>query len=267
MNARLLFQTWRWQRTRLLLVGIASLAWGALFPFFYAQFSDAVRQLANSGAIPEQLLNFGSGSLFTLPGTISLGFQHPLSLALIGIFAVGAASTAVAGERQRGTLELLLSRPLSRRTLYVSVALALLLIVALIVALILAGMVASAAAQDILDQLDLGRMPLVLLAGILLWGAFASFSLAASVSFDRAGPAMGISLAYLLVNYFLEVLGSLWTDAAWTQQYSLFHHFLPTEILAGSADAGDLLILAVATVLPIVYALIVFPRRDLAAPA
>jgi hypothetical protein len=63
------------------------------------------------------------------------------------------------------------------------------------------------------------------------------------------------------------VLGSLWTDAAWTQQYSLFHHFLPTEILAGSADVADLLILAVATILPIVYALVVFPRRDLAAPA
>jgi ABC-2 type transport system permease protein len=223
--------------------------------------------LANSGAIPEQLLNFGSGSLFTLPGTISLGFQHPLSLALIGIFAVGAASTAVAGERQRGTLELLLSRPLSRRALYASVAVALLLVVALIVALILAGMLLSAASQNIIDQLDLGRMPLVLLSGILLWGAFASFSLAASVSFDRAGPAMGVSLAYLLINYFLEVLGSLWTDAAWTQQYSLFHHFLPTEILAGSADVADLLILAVATILPIVYALAVFPRRDLAAPA
>jgi hypothetical protein len=125
----------------------------------------------------------------------------------------------------------------------------------------------SAAAQNILDQLDLGRMPLVLLSGILLWGAFASFSLAASVSFDRAGPAMGVSLAYLLINYFLEVLGSLWTDAAWTQQYSLFHHFLPTEKLARSADVADLLILAVATILPIVYALAVFPRRDLAAPA
>ncbi len=264
---RLLWQSWRWQRGRVLLVGITSVIWGALFPFFYAQFSDAVRQLANSGAIPAQLLNFGSGSLFTLPGTIALGFQHPLSLALIGIFAVGAASTAIAGERQRGTLELLLSRPLSRRALYVTVAVALLVVVALIVALILAGMLLGAAWQNVLVQLDLSQMPLVLLAAFLLWGAFASFSLAASVSFDRVGPAMGVSLAYLLVNYFFEVLGSLWTDAAWTQEYSLFHHFVPVEILGGKADPVDLAILLVACVVPIVYALIVFPRRDLAAPS
>ncbi len=266
MNLRVLVQTWRWQRTRLLLLGIAAVVWGALFPFFYVQFSDALRQLANSGAIPKELLNFGSGSLFTLPGTIALGFQHPIALALIGVFAVGAAATAVAGERQGGTLELLLSRPISRRTLYVTLTVALLAATCLIVALMLAGMVAGAAFENILSSLDLSQMPLLLLNGFLLWAAFATFSLAASVSFDRTAPALGLSMAYLLVNYFLEILGSLWTDAAWTQEYSLFHHFSPSEILAGRADPADLLILAVASALPVVYALVVFPRRDLAAP-
>ncbi len=267
MNGRLLLQTWRWQRARLLIVGVAAVIWGGLFPLFYVQFSDALRQLAKSGAIPEQLLNFGSGSLFTLPGAITLGFQHPLALALIGIFAVGAASSVVAGERQRGTLEVLLARPISRRGLYVTLAVAMLAVVLLIVGLMLLGMVIGSAMQNVLDELDLALMPLVLLNGFLLWGAFATFALAASVSFDRAGPAMGLSLAYLLINYFLEILGSLWTDAAWTQQYSLFHHFQPGEILAGSLNPLDLLILGVAVVLPIVYALILFPRRDLAAPS
>lgn len=87
------------------------------------------------------------------------------------------------------------------------------------------------------------------------------------MTFDRSGPALGVSLAYLLVNYFLEILGSLWTDAAWTQEYSLFHHFQPVEILSGGLDLADLLLLAIATLLPIVYALVVFPRRDLAAPS
>ena len=65
-------------------------------------------------------MNFGSGSLFTLPGAITLGMQHPLAIAMVGIFAVGAAATAVAGERARGTLEVLLARPISRLTLYLS---------------------------------------------------------------------------------------------------------------------------------------------------
>src|SRR4029079_12264988 len=122
MNGRLLLQTIRWNRTRLVALVIAGFAWGALIPTIYVSFSDALRELANSGAIPEQLLNFGSGSLFTLPGAITLGFQHPLALVFPGIFAVGTTTSAIAGERERGTLEVILARPLSRHTLYLTIA-------------------------------------------------------------------------------------------------------------------------------------------------
>jgi ABC-2 type transport system permease protein len=198
---------------------------------------------------------------------VTLGLQHPLAIAMVGIFAVGATATAIAGERQRGTLEVLLARPISRRGLYASIALALFVVVVIALAAILAGFLAGSALLDLLDELDIGRMPLVLAYGALLWLGFAAFGLAASVSFDRSGPAIGLSLAYLLINYFLEILGSLWTDVAWSQEYSLFHHFQPAEILGGEADPIDFVILTAAIVLPIVYALIVFPRRDLAAPS
>ena len=267
MNLPLFGRTLAWQRARWLIVTIAIFGWGVLIPVIYVAFADAFRDLANSGALPEELMNFGSGSLFTLPGAITLGVQHPLAIAMIGIFAVGATSTAIAGERQRGTLEVLLSRPVSRVTLYLSILIALLLVVAAVLAALMAGFVTGAAVQDVLGDLALEQMPLVWLNGFLLWGAFATFGLAASVSFDRPGPAIGVTLAYLLVNYFFEILGSLWRDADWTQEYSLFHHFQPSEILEGALDPIDLVICGIAFVVPIVYALVVFPRRDLPAPA
>ena len=252
---------------RLLVIVVAGIGWGSLFPIFYSAFSDALRSLANAGTIPKELFNFGSGSLFTLPGALTLGLEHPISLAMLGVFAVGATTGAIAGERQRGTLEVLLARPISRRTLYITVAVALLAVIGLVLAAILAGMAIGAATQGLLDQIDLGQLPLVWANGLLLWGALAAFGLATSVSFDRTGPALGLTMAYVLVNYFLEILGSLLTDAAWTQKYSLFHHFQPGQILTGKADALDFFILAVAVVIPVVYALIAFPRRDLAAPS
>jgi ABC-2 type transport system permease protein len=267
MNLRVFLQTLRWQRGRLLIVLLAAFGWGMLGPVFYEAFSDAMRQLAESGAIPRQLLNFGSGSMFTLPGTFTLMTQHPLALAMIGIFAIGATSTAIAGERQRGTLEILLARPISRITLYVTIAVALLLPVLLVFSAILGGFGTSSALLGIADEIETERMPLVVLNGFLLWAAFATFGLAASVTFDRSAPAIGLSLAYLLVNYFLEILGSLWTDVAWSQQYSLFHHFQPGKILTGELDPLDLAIVGAAALIPIVYALMVFPRRDLAAPS
>ncbi len=132
---------------------------------------------------------------------------------------------------------------------------------------ILGGMVGSAAALGLSNELDLGGLPLLVLNGFGMWAAFTAFGLAASVTFDRPGPAIGLTLAWLLVHYFLEILGSLWTDAAWTQDYSLLHHFNPGEILTGRLAPLDLVIVFAAAMVPLIYALIVFPRRDLAAPA
>jgi ABC-2 type transport system permease protein len=267
VNLPLFARTLAWQRTRWIIVTIAIFGWGVLIPVFYSAFSEMIRDLANSGAFPEELMNFGSGSMFTLPGSITIGTQHPLAIAMLAIFAVGATATAVAGERQRGTLEVLLARPVSRVTVYLSILVGLLLVVALVLAALIGGFIAGSAIQGVIDELPLEHVPMLWLNGFLLWGAFATFGLAASVSFDRPGPAIGLTLAYLLVNYFFEILGSLWREAEWTQEYSLFHHFQPTEILDGALDPIDLVILGIAFVIPIVYALVVFPRRDLAAPA
>ena len=267
MSARLFLQTLRWQRIKLIVIVLAGFAWGTIMPVVYDAFDELIKDMASSGGIPEQMFNLGSGSLFNLPGTITIGLQHPLALAMLGIFAVGAGATAVAGERARGTLEVLLARPISRTTLYVTILLALLTAVLLVLLAILGGMVAGTAAVGLLDELDLSQMPLVVLNGFGLWAAFTTFSMAMSITFDRPGPAIGLSLAWLLIHYFFEILGSLWTDVAWTQEYSLLHHFNPAEILTGNLDPIDLVIVFAAAVIPVIYALLVFPKRDLAAPA
>lgn len=161
----------------------------------------------------------------------------------------------------------LTSRPISRRELYTTLMAAAVILVGLIVAASLVGQVVGLAIQGLTGEVSLGWMPLVFLNGLLLWSAFAAFGMAASVSVDRQSPALGLTMAYVLINYFLEILGSLWRDVEWSQQYSLFHHFNPGKILEGVADPLDFALLAVATLVPVVYALIVFPRRDLAAPS
>ena len=267
MSPPLLVQTWRSQAVRFVLLAAAAAAWGWLIFFLYSVFSPSLREFIQGNPLMEQFSQFGSGDFFSVPGSVTLGLQHPLAIAIMAIVAVGSSATAIAGERRDGTLEVLLARPLSRRGLYLTILIALLVLVALLLAAFLAGQAVGLAIHGLDGEIDLGALPLVWLNGLLLWGAFTTFGLAASVSFDRPGPAIGLSLAYLMLAYFLEILGSFWTDAEWTQEYSLIHHFQPGEILTGSADPLDFVILAVATILPIVYALVVFPRRDLAAPS
>jgi ABC-2 type transport system permease protein len=267
VNLTLLVQTWRWQLLRFAILLVVAFGWGWLIVFIYTTFSPLVREMMEGNPMLEQFSQFGSGNFFSVPGVLTLGFQHPFLIAIVGVIAAGSSATAVAGERQRGTLEVLLARPLSRRTTYVSILVAILVLVALLVLATMLGMVIGLNVHGLVAEIDLAAMPLLFVNGALLWAAFAAFGLAASVTFDRTGPALGLSIGFLVLNYFVEVLGSLWTDVDWSQEYSLFHHFQAEEILTGAADPLDFVIVGLAVLLPIAYALIVFPRRDLAAPS
>ena len=183
------------------------------------------------------------------------------------MFAVGFSTSAVAGERQRGTLEVVLARPISRRTHYLTLLAASFGFVAITIAALLAGSVGGSTFAGVIGELTVGNVPLLWLNGVLLFGSFAAIGLAASVSFDRLAPALGLTLGFVVVMYFLDVLGSLWPDAQILQPYSLFHYLKAKAVLTGMAEPADFAVLAEVIVVAILWALAIFPRRDLAAPS
>ena len=267
MNRVLFAHLWRSQRTKLLIVCVAMAAWNTFLPVIYQSFGVQMKTLVDSGVIPKQLTNFGGGDVFSLAGAIALGYVHPISIILVSIFAIGFATSAVAGERQRGTLEVLLARPLSRTTLYVTILAAVLSFIALVLAAASVGTVIGSTLVGVIGELAIDRLPMLWLNGMLLWGAFGAIALAASVSFDRLTPALGVTVAIVIVSYFLDILGSLWPDAQGLQPYSLFHYLASRDVLTGTVNLGGLAILAAVGAVAIGVALVVFPRRDLAAPS
>ncbi|HET7703152.1 MAG TPA: ABC transporter permease subunit [Candidatus Limnocylindrales bacterium] len=267
MSAALFGHLWRSQRTKLLVVAVAMAAWNAFLPVIYNAFGSQMQALVDSGIIPRQLADFGGADVFSLNGSIALGYLHPISIILISIFAIGFTTAAVAGERQRGTLEVLLARPLSRRTVYATILVAALVSVGLILVAAAVGTVIGSAIGGVLGDLALDRLPIVWLNGMLMWGAVSAIGLAASVSFDRFTPAIGITLAIVIVSYFLYVLGSLWPDAKGLEPYSLFSYLDARDILTGSIDPVAFAVPGAVAAVAIAVALVVFPRRDLAAPS
>lgn len=266
MSIAWLSHLWRANRVRLLIVMAALAVWGSLLPIIFDAFGSQFEALMDSGVIPPQFAQFGGGDLFSLSGSVALGFIHPIAVGLNLVFALGFAAAAVAGERQRGTLEVLLARPISRRRLVLTIAVATALFVAATVAALVLGTLAGAALTGQTAELGTGNLPLLWLNGVLLYGAIGGVALAASVSTDRLTPAIGASLAFVLVSYFLDVIGELWPDAAWLQPLSVFHYIDPRADLSGLPDVGAFAILAGVVVVTVGYALVVFPRRDLAAP-
>ena len=267
MNRALLRHTWRSQRTKLAIVSIALAVWGFFLPVIYARFGSRFSSLMNSGMLPAQFARFAGGDVFSLPGAIALSFIHPIAIILTSVFAVGFSAAAIAGERQRGTLEVVLARPVSRTTLYLSLLMASFGFIAIAIAALLAGSVSGATYAGVVKELAFRNLPLLWLNGVLLFGAFAAIALAASVSFDRLTPALGLTLGIVIAMYVLDVLGSLWPAAEWLQPYSIFHYLKAKAILTGMAAPFDMAVLVSVILMAMAWALVVFPRRDLAAPS
>ncbi len=263
----LLVHTWRTHRVRVALIAIALGIWAWIMPVIYATFGRSLEVILHSGVIPDAFLRVLGADPFSLDGAVALGVIHPIAIALFVVYPVGFAAAAIAGERQRGTLEVLLSRPVSRRSVFLTNLVATIAVAILTTAAWLLGTLVGAAAYGLGDRLDAGNLAFLVANVVLLLAALAGISLAASASFDRLTPAIGIGIAVVLVSYVLEILGTMWPDAEFLQPFSVFHYLRPMDILAGRAAPGDLLVLAAVLLASVAFGLWQFPRRDLAAPS
>jgi ABC-2 type transport system permease protein len=267
MNGALFRQTWRSQRVKLAIVSTALAVWGFLLPIVYARFGAQFRVVMDSGIFPEEFARLGGGDIFSLSGSLALSFIHPIAIILTSVFSVGFSAGAIAGERQRGTLEVALARPISRRAFYLTLFAAAFGFVAVTVAALLAGGVGGSLFGGVIGELAIRHLPLLWLNAVLLFGAFTAVGLAASASFDRLPPALGVTIGFMVVMYFLEVIGSIWPAASALPPYSLFHYLKPKAILVGAGSPLDEAVLVAVIVIATAWALVVFPRRDLAAPS
>jgi ABC-2 type transport system permease protein len=250
----ILRRTWRAQRARVALVCLALVVWAFLMPVIYATFGRQLASLLDTGIIPEPFLRLLGADPFSLVGAVALGWVHPIAIGMFVLFPIGLGAAAIAGERQRGTLEVILSRPISRRTLFTT---HLVTLVAISLLTVLAAL---------LGTLDGGSLAFLALDTVLLLAALGAISLAASASFDRLAAPIGIGIAVLMLGYVLEILGTLWPDAAFLQPFSPFHYLRPLRVLGGRGELSDLLVLLAVTLVATAYGLWRFPRRDLAAP-
>jgi hypothetical protein len=130
----------------------------------------------------------------------------------------------------------------------------------------LLGVTIGALAFDVAGGLDPANLAFLGVNTVALLVALATVCLAASASFDRVGTPIAIGLALVIGGYVLEVLGTLWPDAAFLQPYSPFHYLQPLDVLAGRASVTDLGVLGAIAIVAVAVGLWWFPRRDLAAP-
>jgi ABC-2 type transport system permease protein len=268
MNLPLMRYTFASNALRLVVISAGLLLMGAIMPLMYAAFGQEMSQFIESVPFFSQVAsNFGGGDVMSLEGSLAVAFTHPFSLLLLGIVAIAFPALAIAGERDRGTLEVTLSRPISRRGLLATLYVSGLVFIGLTLSVLVVTVGIVSFVVGFGDEVDYGHLLQLWLAAGLLFSVFMSLAFAVSVGADRAAPAIGIPSAVVLLSYLAWAIGGIWPDVRLLADFSPFELLKARDVLAAGLAPGDVLIMVGLLVLFTAVAFYRFPRRDLPAPS
>lgn len=192
-------------------------------------------------------------------GAELFSFVVPL---LLLIAAISAGSAALAGEEERGTLELLLALPLSRRRV---VAHKLGALVAEVVGLGLVLWLSLWAGARILGMgIGVDRLGAATASAVLLAVVFGAIALAVGAGSGRRAWASSATAAVAVAAYIVNSLAPLVPAFGDVQKASPFYHYAVSDPLRGGLEPAHVLVLAGVAAAAGLAALIAVERRDLA---
>ncbi len=234
---------------------------------------------------------------------ISIAYVHPLVQTIFCIWAVGRASGAIAGEIDRGTMELLLSQPLARtRVLLAHLWVDVLSIPLLCLSVWVGTCVGAWLITPIevrfpedprfallrtlpMDPSKLEIHPLRFLTAIPVMAglifAVSGFTMALSAAGRFRWRVLGLAVFLVLLQFLVNLIGQMWEFASPLRPLTIFYYYQPQQAILNNHWLVDFsvwnggkplvevpMVLVLFTIGAVGYlaAWITFVRRDLPAP-
>lgn len=243
--------------------GIGLALFGALYIGIYPQFGEQMQALMKVLDIPiYRAMGIDMGSFEGFMASSVIQFI-PLTLA---IYVVISSTETLAGEEERGTLELVVAMPLKRREIVTMKAIALIVISFLILVITAAGDVAIFIWMR--TQIDVDVTSTQLFVAILnVWPitvAFLMMGMFLSTFMPTRRTASMTLTTVIIVSYFAEILAGFVNSLDFLKPWSLFSYFDSTAslFLVGVKTADVLVLFGVAVVF-FGLTLVTFEKRDI----
>ncbi|MQF69743.1 ABC transporter permease [SAR202 cluster bacterium AD-804-J14_MRT_500m] len=260
----ILWETLKGQRIGLALVALGLLAFTILIPSTFKSFG-ASGDLMN--ALPEAfrvIVKAQGGFPTTSTGYLAVGYRDPIFVVIMTASVIALASGALAREIERGTIFLILSRPLNRYNLLIAKLTALVFALSALIIVSLIGTAVGVAINNI-ESVDFVTLGLVLVNAFMVVLSVAGYSFLVSALCSEVNRAISISTGFTVVFFFTDFLATLWSSVAFLGPVSVFHYYDPLSIVeTGRLPSLDIVMLGVIAVLGFFCAGIIFQRRDLA---
>ena len=268
MNRGLLIKTMREVWFGTLVFGFALALFQALLayilPTFYTQLAETLGQLPFVQAIFEGLLGTDLGGTVGPAAMTSFAWVHPIVLALIWAHEITFCTRMPAGEIDRGTIDVLLSLPISRIRMYLcetTVWAGSGLVVVLMG--LLGNWIGGRFVPDEFQRTP-KQLTIVVLNLYCLYLAVGGGAWLVSALSDRRGRAVGIIFGVVLASFLLNFLAQFWGPAEGLSFLSVLTYYRPLRIVQNSAwPIADMLVLTIVGAAFWLGGAIVFTRRDI----
>jgi ABC-2 type transport system permease protein len=246
----------------------------------------------DSGKLIQTLMGGENIALEQPIDLLSVGYVHPLVVTILCIWAIGRSASAITGEIDRGTMELLLAQPVSRfRVVLAQLCVDLLTIPVLCLSLWAGNWLGAWC----FGQIEFGApvttremqvdpfvfVPALVNVAALLF-AVSGYTLWLSSAGRFRGRILGIAILITLVQFLINVIGQLLDTLAFLRPFTVFYYFQPQQIiLTGKwwlelgmvwnggrplATVNVLVVLLLVGAAGYAMAFYTFCRRDLPAP-
>jgi ABC-2 type transport system permease protein len=251
MNRGLLLKAMRetWPATALLaaaMAGVEAILAFAL-PTVFDQLSAQLMTLEFFRSILSALLGTDVGTALSPEALRAITWVHPVVLTILWTHAIILATRVPAGEIDRGTIDILLSLPVSRWQSYRCELVVIAAAGTVLVTAAAAGNVLGNLAADARFRQDILRLAPVVTNLWCLYLAVAGVSCLISAFAERRGRAMAAIFALLVASFLLNFLAQFWSPARAVAFLSVLDYHRPLAALQRSgSDAwplGDLAVL------------------------
>ena len=203
-------------------------------------------------------LDYVSGAGYL--GSELFSFMVPL---LLLIAAIGAGARATAGEEERGTLDLLLANPLSRRRLVAEKFGALAGEIALLAIVLWLSLLVGV--EIVAMDVSAPRLAAATTSAALLGLAFGALALLVGAASGRRGVAIGVAAATAVAAYLVNSLAALVDFLEPVKQSSPFYHYVASDPLREGLALEHVAFLVALALVAAGLAAVAFDRRDLVA--
>ena len=232
---------------------------------FYPTFRDQASELEKTfSQLSEgtKALFSDTGEFFSPVGYLSSQAFYLMMPLLVGVLAITSGASLIGREEREGTLELLLSRPVSRAKLIFSKAFVGIVIVALI------GLIGTLVTMIMAKIVDVAvPLPNILLTGLAATALALSFG-AVAFTITTLGrgarvASMGVATLIALLGYILVSLAGTVDWLRWPAKAFPYNYYHPAEILRGSYDWVNMLFIGGLIIACGLISWLAFRRRDI----